>query len=74
MGTGVEPGELADSDLFRELAHLHATRNDAFLHGSPDALREHTARTFELEQEYLRRNPERDVDPRRTRAGARGVS
>ena len=42
------------------------------LHGVPDALREHTRRTAELEQEYLRRHPERDVDPARTRAGARG--
>jgi hypothetical protein len=41
------------------------------LHGSPDALRAHTSRTAELEDEYLRRYPERDVDPARTRAGAR---
>lgn len=71
MSSGVPAGELSEEDLLRELGHLHATRNDTFLHGAPDALREHTARSFELEQEYLRRHPEREVDPRRTRAGAR---
>ncbi len=71
MDTGIDAGELSEQALMRELAHLHATRHDTFLHGAPDALREHTARTFELEQEYLRRHPDRDVDPRRTRAGAR---
>lgn len=70
--TGINPTELTDADLMRELEHLHSTRHETFLHGAPDALREHTARTFELEQEYLRRFPERDVDPRRTRIGARG--
>ncbi|MEU5851258.1 DUF6158 family protein [Saccharopolyspora shandongensis] len=70
--TGIPGFELAEGLLLQELRHLHATRNDTFLHGSPDALREHTARTFELEQEYLRRHPEREVDPRRTRSGARG--
>lgn len=73
MTGGIEPTELSEQDLLRELHHLHATRNDTFLHGSPDSLREHTARTFALEQEYLRRHPERDVDPRRTREGARSV-
>lgn len=70
--SGIPAAELAERDLLRELHHLHSTRNEAFLHGSPDALTEHTARTFELEQEYLRRHPEREVDPRRTREGARG--
>lgn len=74
MGTGIDPIELSYPDLLRELEHLHNTRHETFLHGAPDALREHTARTFELEQEYLRRNPEREVDPRRTRAGARGAA
>jgi hypothetical protein len=70
--SGVSPEDLAESDLIRELEHLHRTRHDTFLHGAPDALREHTSRSAELEQEYLRRHPERDVDPARTRAGARG--
>jgi hypothetical protein len=73
MGEGVEPSELSDQDLLRELEHLHMMRHETFRHGSWDALREHTSRTFELEQEYLRRKPEREIDPKRTRAGARGV-
>jgi hypothetical protein len=70
--SGVRPEDLAESDLLRELQHLHETRHGTFLHGSIDALGEHTSRTAELENEYLRRHPERDVDPARTRAGARG--
>jgi hypothetical protein len=62
---------LAEDDLLRELAHLHRTRHDTFLHGAADALREHSSRCAELEEEYLRRHPERDVDPARTRSGAR---
>jgi hypothetical protein len=64
--------ELAESDLIRELEHLHRTRHETFLHASPQALREHSARTDHLEHEYLRRYPDRDIDPARTRAGARG--
>jgi Family of unknown function (DUF6158) len=69
---GVPPEDLPESDLLRELEHLHHTRHDTFLHGSADALHAHINRTAELEQEYLRRHPEREVDPARTRAGARG--
>ena len=69
-GTHLE--DLAETDLIRELEHLHRTRHETFLHGAPHALREHSSRTSELEQEYLRRHPEREVDPGRTRAGARG--
>ena len=60
--TGVPARELTDEALERELEHLHETRHDTFLHGSEDALSFHTARTSELEQEYLRRNPDRVVD------------
>jgi hypothetical protein len=70
--SGVNPQDLAEADLIRELAHLHRTRHDTFLHGSPDALREHSSRLAALEEEYLRRHPEREVDPARTRSGARG--
>jgi Family of unknown function (DUF6158) len=70
--SGVPPENLAETDLLRELEHLHTTRHGTFLHGSPDALREHSSRTALLEEEYLRRHPEREVDPARTRAGARG--
>jgi hypothetical protein len=69
-GSPVE--DLAETDLIRELEHLHRTRHETFLHAAPHALREHTTRTDALEQEYLRRHPERQVDPARTRAGARG--
>ena len=70
--SGVPPENLAETDLLRELEHLHTTRHGTFLHGSPDALREHSSRTAQLEHEYLRRHPEREVDPARTRSGARG--
>jgi len=68
---GVDPRDLDDEDLFRELRHLHETRTDALLHGSDEALARHTSRTQELETEYLRRNPSRDVNPERLRSGAR---
>jgi Family of unknown function (DUF6158) len=68
---GVPAAELADDDLLRELGHLHQTRNETFLHGSGDALAMHSARMAELEAEYLRRRPEREVDPARLRSGAR---
>lgn len=72
--TGVPPPALSDEALERELLHLHETRNDTFLHGSEDALAFHTARTAELEGEYLRRNPDRVIDARRTRHGSRELS
>jgi hypothetical protein len=68
---GVPPSELSEVDLRRELQHVHETRNETFLHGSQDALDSHTRRTAELEAEYLRRFPEREVDPERLRSGAR---
>ncbi len=69
--SGIDPAKLSDSDLLRELERLHATRNETFRHGSDDALAEHTYRTGQLEQEYLKRYPQREVDPHRTRDGAR---
>jgi len=68
---GVAPDELSTDELLRELAHLHETRNATLRHGSPHALNEHTTRTAALEAEYLRRFPQREVDDRRTRSGAR---
>jgi Family of unknown function (DUF6158) len=64
---GVPPAELSDDDLLRELGSLHRTRNDALRHGSPDALGTHSGRLQELEAEYLRRFPDREVDPERLR-------
>lgn len=72
--TGIPPPALTDEALDRELLHLHQTRNDTFLHGSEDALAVHTDRTQQLEQDYLRRNPDRVIDARRTRHGSRQLS
>jgi len=71
VDTGVDPMSLSDAELLRELESLHSTRHDTLLHGSADALRSHTVRMHELEDEYVRRHPEREVDPDRTREGAR---
>ncbi len=70
-GHGIPPSDLADEDLLRELGHLHETRHTTFRHGSDDALSAHSARTEALEQEYLRRHPQREVEAGRARAGAR---
>ncbi len=72
--TGVPAEQLSDEALERELKHLHETRHDTFLHGSEDALHFHSARTHQLEQDYLRRNPDRVIDARRTRHGSRELS
>ncbi len=72
--TGVPAHQLTDEALDRELLHLHETRNDTFLHGSEDALAFHTERMQALEQDYLRRNPDRVPDARRTRHGSRELS
>lgn len=71
MAMGIDPKDLPEDDLFRELRQMHATRNETLLHGSDEALANHTMRSEELEQEYLRRHPKRDVDPERLREGAR---
>ncbi|WP_447041331.1 DUF6158 family protein [Streptomyces sp. DSM 118878] len=69
--TGVEPDQLDDQGLIRELEAIHRTRHTTLLHGSDDALRAHNERMAELEGEYLRRHPRRSVAPGRTREGAR---
>ncbi|MEE1941914.1 DUF6158 family protein [Streptomyces sp. TRM 70361] len=68
---GIDPEKLSDSQLLEELQSLHRTRHDTLLHGSSDALEAHTRRTAELEAEYLRRHPDREVSAGRTREGAR---
>jgi hypothetical protein len=69
---GIDPSELGDDDLRREVAHLHETRHETMLNGSEDALDHHTRRMLELETEFLRRFPaEGAPDPLRTRAGSR---
>lgn len=65
---GVPARELSEVDLLRELEHLHATRNEAVRHAPDDALANHTDRMSELEAEYVRRFPRREIDPHRLRA------
>jgi hypothetical protein len=64
---GVPATELTDDDLQRELAQLHRTRHDTFLHAPTEALQNHSERTAELELEYLRRWPRRDINETRLR-------
>jgi hypothetical protein len=63
----VDPATLSDGDVLRELKRLHDTRHETLRHGSEAALDNHTRRTIELEAEYLRRFPSREVDPQRLR-------
>lgn len=58
---GVPPTELSDEDLLREIQSLHRTRDDALRHAPEPALAHHDRRTAELEAEYLRRFPDREV-------------
>lgn len=64
---GVPAGDLSDDDLQRDLAQLHRTRHDTFLHAPTEALQNHSERTAELELEYLRRWPRRDINEARLR-------
>jgi hypothetical protein len=64
---GVDPAELSAADLLRELHTLHSTRHETLRHGSDDALENHNRRLVELESEYLRRYPQREIDPGRLR-------
>jgi hypothetical protein len=66
-GEGIDPQVLSDGDVIRELASLYRTRLDTLRHAPPTALATHLARTAELETEYLRRWPQREVDPHRVR-------
>lgn len=68
---GIDPRDLSDAQLLKELETIHRTRHDTLLHGPADALRTHNARMAELEGEYLRRNPQRSIAAGRTRKGAR---
>jgi hypothetical protein len=65
---GIDPAQLSEEDLDRELERLHATRRETFLQGSEDALETHTRRMLELEAEFMRRFPDRVApDPARVR-------
>lgn len=67
---GIDPAELREDELLREMASLHRTRLDTLRHAADSALATHLRRTAELETEYLTRHPGREVDPRRLRDGA----
>ena len=56
---GVPARELSDEELERQGVSAHATRHWVFLHGTAEQFRTHTERMLELEQEYLRRHPQR---------------
>jgi hypothetical protein len=69
---GVDPSQLSDDDLVREVTHLHETRHEAMRGASESAFEAHTRRMLALEREYLVRFPEDSApDPLRTRAGSR---
>ncbi|MFW3168662.1 DUF6158 family protein [Geodermatophilus sp. CPCC 206100] len=56
---GIPARELTDEELERQGLHAHAMRHWVFLHGTAEQYRTHTERMLELEQEYLRRHPQR---------------
>lgn len=66
---GIDPAQLTDEDLLRELRSLHRTRLDTLRHGAEAALDNHLRRTADLETEYFARHPHREVDPNRLRDG-----
>ena len=67
---GLDPRQLDDAALERELRHLYATREETFFHGTRQALLNHTERVLQLERQYARRFPERTkADALRTRKG-----
>ncbi|MGW7100104.1 DUF6158 family protein [Streptomyces sp. NPDC054838] len=68
---GMSARDLEERQLLKELESIHRTRHETLLHGSDDALATHTKRMRELEEEYLRRQPQRAQSPGRTRSGAR---
>lgn len=70
-GGGIDPAGLDEAQLIKELETIHRTRHETLLFGSADALDTHNSRMAQLEGEYLRRHPRRQVVAGRTRAGAR---
>lgn len=63
--------ELDDEKLLSELGHLYSTRLDTLRFGADAAWQNSDRRVAELEGEYLRRHPGREVSARRERpAGA----
>lgn len=58
---------LSAQELLADLDHLYRTRLDTLRHGSDQAVASSAERIGELEAEYLRRRPDREIDPRRLR-------
>jgi hypothetical protein len=68
---GLDPKQLDDDELERELRQLYATREETFFGGTRQALLNHTE-SMTLEREYDSRFPERTrPDALRTRKGSR---
>jgi hypothetical protein len=68
---GIRADQLTADDLLRELDSLCQARVETLRHGSDQALETHTRRMTELETEYRRRFPHREIEAARTRDGAR---
>lgn len=58
-GAGRAASELTDEELEQQGKAAHDTRNWVFLNGTAEQFATHTSRMLELEQEYLRRHPQR---------------
>ena len=71
MTDGTDPARLDDEALLHELEQLYQTRLDTLRHGSQQAVRHSGERLNELEAEYVRRRPEREVEAGRLRSGVR---
>jgi nitric oxide synthase oxygenase domain/subunit len=59
--------ELDEAKLLSELGHLYETRLDTLRFGADAAWQNSDRRVAELEGEYLRRHPGREVSARRER-------
>lgn len=58
---------LDDQEVLSDLDTLYQRRLTTLRHGAEAAVESSTRRIAELEQEYLRRFPDREVDPARVR-------
>jgi len=58
---------LGDEELLHDLETLYRRRLTTLRHGADAAVESSSARIAELEQEYRRRFPDREVDPARAR-------
>ena len=58
---------LQDEELLHDLDTLYQRRLTTLRHGADAAVESSSRRIAELEQEYLRRFPDREVDPARVR-------